>query len=74
MCIGKCIFSDEINFMVHTPFKAAELLGDNPVRVPGQVQQPEGGELETQVGKDCKVPQRTRHKQDPEARAGGQQD
>ena len=37
--------------------KAAELQGDYPVRDPGQVQQPP----------------RTLHKQDPQARTGGQQ-
>ena len=53
--------------------KAAELQGDYPVRDPGQVQQPEGEGLATQVGEDCKLPPRTLHKQDPQARTGGQQ-
>ena len=53
--------------------KAAKLQGDNPVRDPGQVQQPEGEGLATQVGEDRILPPRTLHKQDPQARPGGQQ-
>ena len=53
--------------------KAAGLQGDYPVRDPGQVQQPEGEGLATQVGEDGKLPPRTLHKQDPQARTGGQQ-
>ena len=46
--------------------KAAELLGVNPVRDPGQVHQPEGEGLATQVGEDRKLPPRALHKQDPQ--------
>ena len=45
--------------------KAAELQGDNPVRDPGQVQQPEGEDLATQVAEDRKLPPRTLHKLKP---------
>ena len=50
--------------------KAAELQGDDPVRVPGQVQQPEGVDLRTQDGEANKLPPRTPHKQDAQARQG----
>ena len=64
-------------FCSYTPVghgvKAAKLQGVHLVRDPGQVQQPEGGELATQVGEDHKLPPRTLHKQDPQATPGGQQ-
>ena len=58
-----------ILFLKYTPVghgvKAAELQGDDPVRVPGQVQQPEGEDLATQVAEDRKLPPRTLHKPKP---------
>ena len=53
--------------------KAAKLQGVYPVRDPGQVQQPEGEELATQVGEDRELPPRTLAKKDPRAGPGGQQ-
>ena len=50
--------------------KAAELQVDDPIRVPGQVQQPEGVDLSTQDGEANKLPPRAPHKQDAQARQG----
>ena len=64
----------DILFFKYTPVghgvKAAELQVDDPIRVPGQVQQPEGVDLSTQDGEANKLPPRAPHKQDTQARQG----